>query len=50
MKNTALVLVTLFLATILSACATTGSMDDAKVKCPACGYEFNVGAGETGSM
>ncbi len=50
MKNTALILVTLFLAAILSACATTGSTDMAKVKCPACGYEFNAGAGEAGSM
>ena len=28
----------------LAACATTKSMDGMKVKCPACGYEFEVPA------
>jgi len=43
-----LALITIVLLTAsLSACAT-GS-NGAKVKCPACGYEFNVGAGSAGS-
>lgn len=46
MKNLALILVTLFLAVTLSACASTGMNGQGKVKCPACGYEFNPDAGE----
>ena len=42
MKNVALILVALFMAVTLSACAATGSSGDTKVKCPACGHEFNV--------
>ncbi len=42
MKNVALILVSLFLAGTLSACATSGSSNGTKVKCPACGHDFNV--------
>ncbi len=49
MKNLALILSALFLTVVLSACATTGGSETAKVKCPACGYEFNAGAGSAGS-
>ncbi len=41
MKNLALILMALFLTVTLSACATSGPASDAKVKCPACGHEFN---------
>ena len=44
MKNLALILAALFLAVTLSACATSGPSSDAKVKCPACGHEFNYSA------
>ncbi len=42
MKYVALILVTLFMVVTLSACATSGASGDTKVKCPACGHEFNV--------
>ena len=32
--------VTLFF--VLTACANPGAGDAARVKCPACGYQFNV--------
>jgi len=41
MKNAALILAAIVLAFSLSACATTGS-GGGKVKCPACGYQFDV--------
>jgi hypothetical protein len=41
MKSLALILVALFLTVTLSACATSGPSSGAKVKCPACGHEFN---------
>jgi hypothetical protein len=41
MKSLALILVALFLAATLSACATSGPSSGAKVKCPACGHDFN---------
>ncbi len=41
MKNVALILAALFLTVTLSACATSGPANGAKVKCPACGHEFN---------
>lgn len=43
MKNIALILTAIFLTATLSACATSGSADGVKVKCPACGHEFNTG-------
>ncbi len=44
MKKVLILLTTVILAVSLSACAgKTG--ETAKVKCPACGYEFNVDAG-----
>ncbi|BCR03050.1 hypothetical protein DESUT3_01190 [Desulfuromonas versatilis] len=42
-KLITLVLVSM-LALSLSACATTKGGDKARVKCPACGYEFEVPA------
>ena len=44
MKRFKVLLGMLVAAIVLAGCATTGSnMDgDATVKCPACGYEFNV--------
>jgi len=48
MRRLASVLLTGLVVALLAGCATTGSkMDDqgmvsSKVKCPACGYEFNV--------
>lgn len=50
MKNLALLMVALFLTVTLSACATTATNGPAKVKCPACGYEFNPDAGKVGSQ
>ncbi len=41
MKSLALILVALFLTVILSACAASGPSSGAKVKCPACGHNFN---------
>ncbi len=48
MKKLLILLTTLVLAVSLSACATTNGKT-AKVKCPACGYEFNAAAGAAGS-
>jgi len=47
MKKMLILLSTVLLALSLTACATT-SGGGGKVKCPACGYEFNpdAGAGE----
>lgn len=44
MKRMKLLVGTLFLAFLLAGCATTGGTghDGESVKCPACGYEFNV--------
>lgn len=40
MKKLASLLLVAALAVSLSACATTNKKAGAKVKCPACGYEF----------
>jgi transposase-like protein len=41
MKKPILLLLAVSMASLLSACATKSSMDEMKVKCPACGHEFN---------
>lgn len=46
-KLMTLVLLTM-LAFSLSACATMKGGEKARVKCPACGYEFDVPAGGGG--
>lgn len=48
MKNAALILAALVLTFSLSACATNSGTGSAKVKCPACGYEFAPDAGKDG--
>lgn len=42
MKKMVSFLLVAALAVTLSACATTKSGGAAKVKCPACGYEFDA--------
>ena len=42
MKKLVLLLSALFMVASLSACATNGGGDNVKVKCPACGHEFNA--------
>lgn len=46
MKKLVIFVSALFLVASLSACASMGGGKDMKVKCPACGHEFN--AQETG--
>ncbi len=41
MKKLSLLLSAVFLVSLLAACATTGPSTGDKVKCPACGAEFN---------
>ncbi len=41
MKKLIILLSATFLVISLSACATTGPANGAKVKCPACGADFN---------
>lgn len=48
MKKFALLLSTIFLASLLTACASTGMNDKTMVKCPACGQEFSLDHAETG--
>lgn len=48
MKKLLVLLTAVLLTVSLSACATTGAKGT-KVKCPACGYEFNPDAGKVGS-
>jgi len=43
MNKLAILLSAVFLVSLLSACASTGMNDGMKVKCPACGHEFNAG-------
>lgn len=43
MKKLVLLLTAVFMVASLSACATMGGENGAKVKCPACGHEFNTG-------
>ncbi len=46
MKKMAMLLMVVTMAVSLSACATVRKEEKARVKCPACGYEFEVpGAG-----
>jgi predicted small secreted protein len=42
MKRIKMLLGMIVVAAVLAGCATTGGMEGQKVKCPACGYEFNV--------
>ena len=42
MKKLVLLLSALLMVASLSACATNGGGDNVKVKCPACGHEFNT--------
>ncbi len=42
MKKLLILLSAAFLVVSLSACAASGPSGDTKVKCPACGHEFNV--------
>lgn len=44
MKRLVMMLAMVVLVFTLAGCATTGSKghEDTAVKCPACGYEFNV--------
>ncbi len=44
MRNIKLLFGILLMAFLLAGCATTGGTghDGKEVKCPACGYEFNV--------
>ena len=43
MKKLALLLSAVFMVASLSACASKGAPDvDLKVKCPACGHEFEI--------
>ncbi|MCP3176082.1 hypothetical protein MJO47_03110 [Desulfuromonas sp. KJ2020] len=46
-KLISLVLVSLF-ALSLAACAPAGKGDSVRVKCPACGYEFEAPVGQEG--
>lgn len=41
MKKTIVVLSAIFLAALLTACAASGPASGTKVKCPACGADFN---------
>ena len=41
MKKLLILLSAIFLVVSLSACATTGVPSGTKVKCPACGHDFN---------
>jgi ABC-type oligopeptide transport system substrate-binding subunit len=41
MKKSMLVLSAIFLAALLTACAASGPASGTKVKCPACGHDFN---------
>lgn len=44
MKKLAILLTAVFMVASLSACAPMGGGgEDVKVKCPACGHEFNTG-------
>lgn len=45
MKKFLALLTAVALAFTLSACAATSGGDGMKVKCPACGHEFNTKAG-----
>ena len=41
MKKLLVLLSAIFLVVSLSACAASGPSSGAKVKCPACGHDFN---------
>lgn len=42
MRKLAVVLLMMSLLATLAACATTSSKDKVRIKCPACGYEFDA--------
>jgi len=42
MKRLVSIMLVTLLALSLTACATTGGGDKVRVKCPACGYEFDA--------
>jgi len=42
MKGLISVVLLAVLALSLSACATTGKQGTSRIKCPACGYEFDT--------
>lgn len=42
LKKLACVAITLLLISSLTGCAGTSTADPARVKCPACGFEFDV--------
>jgi len=44
MKKVSAVILSLLLVMSLAACAKTMDGEKARVKCPACGYEFDVPA------
>jgi len=46
MKRLASLALVVAVAALLSACSTMGKHDAPRVKCPACGYEFQAPAGE----
>lgn len=41
MKELTILFSAVFLVSLLAACAATGPTSNAKVKCPACGHDFN---------
>lgn len=49
MNKFALLISAVFLASLLSACASKGMHDGMAVKCPACGHEFSLDSADTGS-
>jgi hypothetical protein len=46
LKRLASLLTTALLVVSLAACATTPRDETIRVKCPACGYEFDAPSGE----
>jgi len=42
MTKIALLISSLLAVALLAGCATTGKTSTTKVKCPACGYQFEV--------
>jgi len=42
MKKLMILLSAVFIVASLSACAPMGGGEEMKVKCPACGHDFNV--------
>ena len=46
MKRLISILLVVAMACVLAACAGSGNSDKIRVKCPACGYEFEALSGE----